>query len=117
MICISVDKLKEKCNPLENPPWENVKPISKEEILSCNFVEKVEEYDPLCLENRESHIKRIAFYVRNGWEDEPITVLCHPNIYPIYDGNHRFAAAIIRNDEFIMANVEGNRQEINKLAY
>lgn len=49
------------------------------------------------------HIGRIAWFVVNGWE-EPIE-LDPLALWPVMDGNHRFAAAIFREDEDI--EVEG----------
>lgn len=118
MMVVSLDKLLKIANPLTSPPWKEVsEPILKEEVLNSNITEGNSEYNPFNPETRNQHIAKIAFFVKNGWNDEPITIVFNQALYPIYDGNHRLCAAIIRNDDFILANVEGDREKIKEIAY
>ncbi len=69
------------------------------------------------------HVERIAWFVINGWED-PIEIdFGCPDLYsaydylsfwPITDGNHRYAAAIIRGDKTILAGCSGQMDIIMK---
>lgn len=117
MMLVSLPKLLKIVNPLDNPPWKEINSsILKEEII--NITEEYGlEYDPFQPQTRQQHIKKIAYFVKNGWNDDPITIIFNQNIYPIYDGNHRFCAAIIRNDEYIIANVEGSSTKIKEISY
>lgn len=59
------------------------------------------------------HAKRVAYLFLNGWFD-PIEIdvgipeLGHMTFCPIQDGNHRFAAAVLRKDELISAEIFGS---------
>jgi len=118
MMLVSLEKLLEIVNPLRDPPWKEIKDsISTEEVKNSSLSSSKEEYDSLKPESREQHIAKIAYFVKHGWNDEPITIVFNKSLYPIYDGNHRLCAAIIRNDDFILANVEGNGDLIRKIAY
>lgn len=118
MMLVDVKKLKEIINPIENPPWKEINSkISYEEILNSKEIEISKEYDALNPITREQHIAKIAHFVKNGWNDEPITIVFNKDLYPIYDGNHRFCAAILRNDDYVFANVEGSREMIKKISY
>jgi hypothetical protein len=115
---VNLKKLTDIVNPLKSPPWKELSSeILPEEILSAKSSIDTEEYDSLKPQTRQQHIEKIAFFVKNGWKDEPITIVFNKDLYPIYDGNHRLCAAIIRNDDFILANVEGDRKKIKEIAY
>ena len=113
MLSISVNKLKDIVNPLDNPPW--CEPISEKEINSCLNPCYI-KHNPLVKESKEKHIERIAFLAKH-WNDEPIILTLYDNVYPIYDGNHRFCAAIYLKKEFIFAQVEGNIEKIKQIEY
>ncbi len=118
MMVVSLNKLLNFVNPLISPPWKEIKePISAKEVLNSHISEEKSEYDSLKPESRAQHIAKIAYFVKNGWKDEPITLVFNKSLYPVYDGNHRLCAAIIRNDDYILANVEGDRKIINQIAY
>lgn len=59
------------------------------------------------------HIERIAYLAVHGWEraidiDVGVPALqCHVN-WPVQDGNHRVAAAVVRQDASILACVGGS---------
>lgn len=115
---VSLKKLIKIVNPLADPPWkEIIEPISFQEIEQAQEANIISEYNPFKPESREQHIAKIAFFVKNGWNDDPITIVFNQDLYPIYDGNHRLCAAIYRNDDFICANVEGNIKFIKQISY
>lgn len=63
------------------------------------------------------HITRIAWFVVHGWNDPIHVDVGVPSLgfypkWPLEDGNHRFAAAIIRGDRIILANMSGAVSEI-----
>lgn len=117
MMIVDLKKLINIVNPLKNPPWKEVKDqISKEEIKNASPQYSM-EYDPFKPESRQTHIERIAFFAKNGWNDEPISLIFRKNVYPVYDGNHRLCAAIYRNDDWIASNVEGDTSIIRSLQY
>ncbi|MCI2810347.1 MULTISPECIES: hypothetical protein [Alcaligenaceae] len=62
-------------------------------------------------DTRTMHVARVATLAITGW-DEPITIdlrACS-RAWPMTDGNHRLAAAILRGDMFISAFVLGEAQ-------
>lgn len=107
---IPISKLLEVCNSFKNPPWNEVKSLSKEEILKAVENKKFNT-KPEC-RTRQDHIKRIAYLIYEGWQDPVdidvgVPILgCFPDWF-IQDGNHRVVAAIVREDETILANVGG----------
>lgn len=113
---ISVEKLENFCNPFDGCCWKELeRPITKKEIQKQVLLN--ETIHPLNLPinsyYRENHIKRIAWFVINGWT-EPIDIdVGVPSLgcyvkWLIQDGNHRFAAAIMRNDKTIAATMSGS---------
>ena len=131
---LDVIKFQERCNPIRDNCWGLLDPII------CSDVEKAinnnDLFQPEFIRNAKSdslsktpdqqlaifHITNIARFVVNGWND-PIHVDvgvpslgCYPK-WPLEDGNHRFAAAIIRGDNFILANMSGATNEIQKFLY
>lgn len=115
---VSLSKLVQIVNPLTSPPWKEViEPISIEEVLNTKSGKPTSEYSAFKPETRKQHIEKISFFIKHGWNDDPITIVFNKDLYPIYDGNHRLCAAIIRNDDFILANVEGNRDMLRKISY
>lgn len=110
MMWVPVKKLQKYCDPLAKPPWpEQITPISKAEIEARIALGKLYQhraYSGFCLEDRESHIERIAWLTLNGWGDSHIC-LDFTHGWCLYDGNHRMSAAICRGDEMIWADVAG----------
>lgn len=68
------------------------------------------------------HIRRIAWFVVNGIKN-PITIHINPelqihpkpNRWVVSDGNHRLAAAIVREDKYINVNIRGDLEHAEKL--
>jgi hypothetical protein len=106
-ILIPVERLVKVCNPLVNPPWDR-----KQRLLAINNRIKNKRFAKEPVGPWGDHAARIAWFVVSPPED-PIeidvgipSVCCHVD-WIITDGNHRTAAAIYREDEYIPANVSG----------
>ena len=89
-------------SPLSFPPWSNCAPISINEVLTS-----IKKISPQSVtrnkpSSREEHIARIAWLVTNK-DCKPITVSRSAK-WPIKDGNHRLAAAIVSGDKYINVN-------------
>lgn len=122
---ISVKKLYNQCNPFA--AWMEIDlEIKKEEVFEClnqgleeiaitplaldAYFDTGKSLDPI--EARQKHIKKIAYFVKHGF-DKPISIDvgvpsmgCYTD-HLIEDGNHRFAAAIIRGDKTVKATIIG----------
>lgn len=125
---ISVKKLARLCKPLSC--WVEVEQsITPEEIHAC--IERGDESlvsTPLWTaflfkkttitveENRDRHIQKVAWFVKNGFND-PIEIDVGSSRlgimvdHLVQDGNHRLAAAIIRGDKTIKAHVGGSIED------
>ena len=96
-------------NPLKTPPWKGVGPIDPQIVLQYvrdrnTIGPKEAKRNCLLTSPTMSHMKRIAYLVAHPC-DKPITVFKNRTIaWPIKDGNHRLASAIIRNDKYINVN-------------
>ena len=110
---IKVDILKRYCNPFVSQPWQCEGDLTFDSISQaihnqdfCSI--PVNTTDPI-----EKHISRIAYLVVHGWDDA-ISVECgipEFNCYVdwiIVDGNHRFAATIYLQHEYINALIGGS---------
>lgn len=130
---IDIKKLKEYANPFAC--WQELEsPITHKEVLQCLFNNQEElTKTPLYYEGvfgkeeritaeeaRKRHIQKIAFFVKNNSED-PITLdvgvpeLGSYTSYIVEDGNHRFAAAILRGDIEIKAKIMGSVEHAKEL--
>jgi len=93
--------------------------ISSKDLLHLCFDEEMED-DGSSTWTTEMHAARVAYLVVNGWDDDPIDVdFGVPSLgfrvgWPIINGNHRLAAAIIRGDKSIAAAVSGEVFMIDK---
>ena len=104
---MSVFKIRAKCDPFKGCCWPGLdRPITIEEVAEA-MKHSVEPKS-----RRQEHVAAISQYVINGWDD-PIAIDvgvpsmgCCP-AWLIQDGNHRFAAAIVRGDDTITVNASG----------
>jgi hypothetical protein len=128
---IEVLRLRALCDPFESSPWLTLGDVTPalvtqalEEgvLLGRPFETDLESQVAL---TPSDHARRIAWLVRYGWDDPILVELGVPGLtdaghWPIEDGNHRFAAAIYRNDTHIRAEVSGEvrriRQTLGKAA-
>lgn len=124
---ISVKKLAEYCNPF-NGCWIDLQtPITYQEIVSCLKHNKEAYTDtefpfckPLPKDHRERHIRKVAYFVKHGITSPISLDVGVPSLgcyidYLVVDGNHRLAAAIYRNDETILAEVNGSIEYATEL--
>jgi hypothetical protein len=119
-IKLDVNRLKFDWNPFKETIWGDFV-ISKAEINK--EIKKDRFSNPDSNNNdykRIDHIIRIAWFVAKDKRRNPILVdftLPPPESkkidWPIIDGNHRFAAAIVRNDPWIEAEVSGEDEVIS----
>ncbi len=125
VIELSVAKLREWCDPFVDYCWCGLdRPITREEvgeaIKNDNLVPLVNFDFGKDNDDREHHVARIAWFVVHGWE-EPLGIdVGVPSMgcciaWPVIDGNHRWAAAIYRDDHTIRAEASGAVDEIEKL--
>ena len=115
---IRVADLEKLYNPMRNDPWACGE-IDAFDVLSYMADGSSAGRLPAGLTTEDTisveyNIARIAWLANNGWDDkdEPITVEMYADSsnrwYPIVDGNHRFAAAIVLNKETIRITPEGD---------
>ncbi len=129
---IPVKILEKLCDPWS--AWaEQEQSIKKEDVLECLKAGQSElTVTPLWTdisfgrskitpeENRIRHIQKIAWFVQNGFAD-PISLevgCAGLGVAPghlIEDGNHRFAAAILRQDKVISAKIGGGIEDAKRM--
>lgn len=119
---VKVSLILDLVNPVETPPWHCDNQIRLEDVLSA-----IDRQDFLAtpvpdadIKNANSHIRRIAWLVKNGWSD-PIDIdVGIPGLglhidWPVTDGNHRLYAAIVREDLDIWAYISGSIDYANEI--
>jgi len=126
---VSVKRLRELCDPFDTPPWEGAASLTVDGVhqaMQDGFVlaQAYSNGNRVSTWTVEEHIARIAYLAKHGWED-PIEVdvgIPHMGCYidwPVTDGNHRLAAAIVRGDKHILACVAGctetMREELGRM--
>ncbi len=104
---IPVKLLEEIYNPFKTPSWSIDYPITNNEIETA-IKQKCFESCPIKKKvDRVTHIRRIAYFVVNGWKGDILLEPPRDGIGIVSDGNHRLAAAIHNNQEFISVTVFG----------
>lgn len=104
---ISVARLAELCDPFQTPPWSEVLYLTPDCVKRAIAAGDLEP-NP----GTSRHIQRIAYFVVHGWPDAievdvGIPCMGFTPAWPVQDGNHRFAAALVRGDEGITAELSG----------
>lgn len=113
---LDVLKFRERCDPIRDNCWGLDCPITQNDVITAVLASRLippgSDRD-----SRSDHVARIAWFVIHGWND-PIhidvgvpSLGCYPS-WPLEDGNHRFAAAVIRGDLAALANMSGAVGEI-----
>lgn len=104
-VAIPVANIARHFNPLKKDPWGTGLTLAdvKAAIRDKRFVAD---------HTSEDHAARIAYLVNNPANDPldidvGVPALGHTVSWPILDGNHRLAAAILRKDKTILAEVGG----------
>jgi hypothetical protein len=108
--------------------WKDLdEPLTTEEIETA--VERGDlqppDSDRYCVDqpcSRQKHIERIAWLVVNGWNqplnmDVGVVGMALEPTWFVTDGNHRFAAAIVRGDDFVYAYIQGDMGRLQELVY
>lgn len=125
LLCqIPVQALRQIADPFENSVW-GIDSITRAEVTTAIRIGALlaPNWPGGYLRTRQEHIGRVAWLVqcgRPGFDAYPIEVdvgipgFTNQFLWPIEDGNHRFAASIYRNDPYIAAHVAG---EINHAKY
>lgn len=115
---LSVAKLRGLCDPIQMPPWFDdglwVTPGKVRDAYERgDFYDGVVNDDPnVC---SELHAQRIAYHMKFGWDDAITLEIADYNDWPLNDGNHRFFAAILREDEGILVAASGDWEKIRAL--
>lgn len=112
MSLVPLDRVLSLCHPFENNPWlgGKVTEVMVRRHLSLNRLQAL----PV-MSDASSYLQagRIAYLVKHGWDD-PIQIdVGVPEFgccvdWPVVDGNHRVAAAYIRGDSVILAEISGS---------
>lgn len=114
---LPVDRLARHFDPFENSPWHDGQGVTREGVVRAideGRLERAPYSVGLNQFDREDwspqrHEERIAYLVIHQ-SDEPISVeFSHPDFegMSIDDGNHRLAAAIVRDDADILIEIGG----------
>jgi len=132
IIKVATDILKRHWSPFDSRsrPWslQENRPISISEVQRAVSLEQLvspereEHFKYYGKRYRELHVRRIAWFVVNGVV-KPISIYVCPFLkdltsgerWIITDGNHRLAAAIVRNDSFVPSSIRGNWVYAEKL--
>lgn len=124
---LPVERLMAICNPILTPPWPNSESLAianiENELRLKKFNFDVHDPEsPLQKWGLKEHSQRIAYFAAMGWNTPIVLDVGIPSMglyvnWPIIDGNHRFAAAIIRQDTTIQSNISGCISHINELFY
>lgn len=103
------------CDPFRSVVWyrDLDEPLSKDEVMASRPIAPKAEWGawPPPSLRREVHAGRVRWFMLNGWSD-PISVdvgipsMCHV-AWPVVDGNHRLAAAIMLGHEKIRTEFSG----------
>lgn len=129
---LKVQELLALCNPFDAFGCED-NPIEHDEVLACLadgreclshtpvWFENARARKPVSAEEmRQRHVQKIAYFVKHK-AHTPISVdvgvpsmNCNPE-HLVDDGNHRFAAAIIRGDTTISVTVGGDLEHAREL--
>jgi hypothetical protein len=109
---VAVSRVALLCNPTQSWPWCCDAP-STEEWATLLKTAPLEDCPVASTEPASRHIGRIRYLAQHGWSDAievdvgcPVLGYGGPK-WPVTDGNHRLAAAIVRNDAFISVDVAG----------
>lgn len=110
------DNYGENISPFENDPWGLDFPLSPREVRG--LAAPVGQM----LDLRQIHAQAIAAYVNAGWEhpidiDVGIPSLGYLPSWPIEDGHHRLAAAIMLGRPWILAAYAGAVDVARELIY
>lgn len=114
-------------SPFSSTVWGIERPITVEEVLKACQEKRYQGFgsvtgrpDLYPEKYHQYHVERVAFLVDHPtgdpiWLDVGVPDLgCHVD-WIVIDGNHRHAAAIVRGDANIAANIAGSVEHIKEL--
>jgi hypothetical protein len=126
VITLSIQRLLEEwdVDPFTSSVWDGLDaPLTRDEVAeairrgsSALRVGRTPSENRIMF-TRTFHIRRVAWLAVHGWTD-PISVdvgipcMNYTPDWPVLDGNHRFAAALFRGDEAILADCAGQEDWI-----
>lgn len=112
MALVPVERVLALCNPLVSWPWASPAPTPAQlEVFLAGAPLEAEPVDTT--QPPERHVGRIRYLMQNGWAeaielDVGIPVLGYWGpAWAVIDGNHRLAAASLRGDALIDADIAG----------
>lgn len=120
-----VARLRGVCDPFAGVCWwqDLDRPLTLAEVHRAAPVPPSKAWDawppPPC--PRETHAGRVRWFVEHGWRTPIAVDVGVPNLgchvsWPVIDGNHRFAAAIVRGDARIRADFAGDVRLVRRYA-
>jgi len=117
-ITASVSALEELWSPFDHGLW--CEAMRREDVAFCiakkwSLSPSEGENIPFDTRYYLAHAARIAWFVENGYQGSveiDVPIKRSPTWYPVRDGNHRLAAAIIRGDKTIPAVWWGGPQDV-----
>lgn len=133
---INVRNLADLCGCFHALVWNDLEePIQPLEVLRVigeqnpNLLNPFSEPPPdsSTIWSREDHVQRIGWFVENGWDDpitldfrsmDPMRTVSSDQFWcgwPVADGLHRVAAAVVRLDDYIEARIEGSLKHHSEL--
>lgn len=122
---IRIAALRKLCDPFVGSCWRGLdRPLTVDEIRGTPQRPPIGDNEIRPGKNRaarKQHAGRIHWFWINGWTD-PISIdvgipgMCYV-AWPILDGNHRFAAAILRGDPYIMTDCSGATSILDTLLW
>lgn len=116
-------------DPFELMVWD-CPVFTREDVLAVSEGDEVatpynDDIQDLVIGQDSYHIGRIAYLLRHGWDESgadlrtPVLEFSLSNdpyrTHPLLDGNHRFAAAVLRGDAFFTVYVDGDLDEAEDL--
>jgi hypothetical protein len=114
-ILVSVDRMEAVWSPFRGGLWSR-RPVRKREVRQAIEQKRFQRGPWSPRWTIEQHAERIAWLSVAGWNDAIQIDVGVPGFLDylphrmITDGNHRFAAAIIRKDRTILADVAGDSE-------
>lgn len=112
MALVALERVLALANPLRDWPWCTERPSEADLatwLATAPLVAAPVDTD----EPAERHAGRIRYLALNGWTDAVQMDVGIPALqyggpsWPLTDGNHRVAAAVLRRDAFIEVDVAG----------
>lgn len=108
---ISVSDLAYWCDPFEHAVW--FRRVRRSDVTKALCAGRLNGHrKTFAADSISGNAARIAWFVTHGWKDAISVDVGVPSLgfFPswlIEDGNHRFAAAVYRGDNLILAEISG----------